>query len=281
MTRPIRITVGASRLSRRLTRKKIGWPKLAARLKKYESIPYTYDEYRAMSPDKQADLKDVGFMVGGQFSGANRLQAEMVSRSVITLDIDHADPYDLDEIADTYADFAFAIHSTAKHSDDSPRLRLVLPLAKDISPDKYEPVARQVASWLGMDMFDDTTFQPARIMYWPAVTIDGSVYTRTNDGDFINAKEILKGYDDWTDFGEWPHSNRINKLRKPVAQAEDPLSKPGVIGAFCRSYDIHSAITEFDLPYTPTDFENRYSPEGSSGSACAIVYDDVFLNAHH
>jgi hypothetical protein len=160
-------------------------------------------------------------------------------------------------------------------------LRLVLPLTKDIHPDKYEPVAREVARWLGLEVFDDTTFQPARIMYWPTCTIDGEVYSRINPGEFIDPDEILATYDDWTDFGEWPHSSRVDRLRKPVKQAEDPLSKPGIIGAFCRTYDIHSAIEKFELPYEPTEFDNRYRPEGASGASGAIVYDDVFLYSHH
>ena len=82
------------------------------------------------------------------------------------------------------------------------------------------------------------------------------VWTQRFD-NFINAQEILDTYDDWTDFGEWPHSSRISTLRKPVKAAEDPLSKPGIIGAFCRQFDIHSAIQEFDLPYEPTEFDNR------------------------
>lgn len=281
MTRPFRITVGPSRLSRRLTRKTIRWPALAKKLQTYSIIDHNYDEYIALPPDEQAALKDVGYFIGGQFNGTQRLLQDMARRCCITLDIDHADPYDLEAINDAYEDYAFVVHSTAKHCADTPRLRLVFPLDKDIHPDKYEPVARYIANQLGMDMFDDTTFQPARIMYWPSCTLDGEIHKYENDGDFINAKEILATYDDWTDFGEWPHSSRINKLRKPIAQAEDPLSKAGVIGAFCRTYDIHSAIQEFELPYEPTEFENRYSPEGSSGAAGAIVYDDVFLYSHH
>lgn len=283
MTRPLRITTGESRLSRRLQRKKVSWERLAKRLMQYETIDCSYDEYRALSPDKQAALKDVGFMIGGQFNGDQRLLQNMALRSVVTLDIDHIDSYDLDEIYDTYSGYQYAVHSTAKHSEDTPRLRLVFPLKKDITPDKYEPVARRIASMIGMEIFDDTTFQPARIMYWPACTIDGDVFKYVNLAcdDVVDAKKLLETYDDWTDFGEWPHSKRISRLRKPVKQAEDPLSKPGVIGAFCRTYDIHSAIQEFELPYAPTEFENRYSPEGSSGAAGAIVYDDVFLYSHH
>jgi hypothetical protein len=118
-------------------------------------------------------------------------------------------------------------------------------------------------------------------MYWPTVTIDGEVYRSINEGKYVDPDEILDSYDDWTDFGEWPHSSRIQQLRKPVKQAEDPLQKPGIIGAFCRSFDIHSAIQTFELPYQATDFDNRYAPEGSTGAAGAIVYDDVFLYSHH
>jgi P4 family phage/plasmid primase-like protien len=280
-SRPFRITTGTSRLSKRITRKKIKWETLAKRLTQYGQIDCTYEEYMALPPDQQADLKDQGWFVGGQFNGPKRLLQDMARRCCLTLDIDHADPWDVDEVADTYADYAFAIHSTAKHSSETPRLRLVLPLTKDIHPDKYEPVAREVARWLGLEVFDDTTFQPARIMYWPTCTIDGEVYSRINPGEFIDPDEILATYDDWTDFGEWPHSSRVDRLRKPVKQAEDPLSKPGIIGAFCRTYDIHSAIEKFELPYEPTEFDNRYRPEGASGASGAIVYDDVFLYSHH
>lgn len=244
-------------------------------------IDLDYDDYLALSPDKQADLKDVGFMVGGHFSGEKRLQAEMTRRSVITLDIDHIDSYDLGQIKEAYGDYHYAVHSTAKHCEDTPRLRLVLPLAKDIRPEDYEPVARRVASWAYMDMFDDTTFQPARIMYWPSCTIDGIPFSHINDGEYIDADAILESYDDSSDFSEWPHSRRVTKIRKPVKQAEDPLHKSGIIGAFCRAFDVHSAIAEFELPYEPTDYDNRYRPEGSTGASGAIVYDDVFLYSHH
>jgi hypothetical protein len=129
--------------------------------------------------------------------------------------------------------------------------------------------------------FDDTTFQPARIMYWPACTIDGEIYKQHNEGAMVDPNELLEQYDDWQDFGEWPHSSRIDKLRKPVREAEWPLDKPGIIGAFCRTYDIHAAIQEFELPYESTEFDNRYRPEGSTGASGAIVYDDVFLYSHH
>ena len=233
MTRPFRISVGPSRLQTHIERKKVSWAKLAKRLQTYEQIDVTYEDYLALPRDEQSNLKDVGYFIGGQFNGNGRLQEHMVRRCCITLDIDHIDWLDLEMIRETYGGFEYVVHSTMKHSDDSPRLRLVFPLAEDIHPDKYEPIARKMASYLGMETFDDTTFQPARIMFWPAVTSDGDLFKEHNSGVFVSPGETLAKYNDWTDFGEWPHSSRVDKIRGAARQAEWPLDKPGIIGAFC------------------------------------------------
>ena len=34
-------------------------------------------------------------------------------------------------------------------------------------------VGRKVASLIGIEMFDDTTYEPARLMYWPSISSDG------------------------------------------------------------------------------------------------------------
>jgi P4 family phage/plasmid primase-like protien len=281
MTRPFRISTGPSRLKTRISRKKVSWAKLVKRLQKFEQIDISYEEYLALPRDRQSDLKDVGYFIGGQFNGSGRILEEMARRCCITLDIDHIDWLDIDLIEESYADLEYVVHSTMKHSDNTPRLRLVFPLTKDITPNKYEPIARKLADRLGMECFDDTTFQPARIMFWPAVAMDGKIYKEHNKGAYVDPDQYLERYDDWTDFGEWPHSSRVDRPRGSVKQAEWPLDKPGIIGAFCRTFDIHSAIARFELPYESTDFDNRYLPVGASGAAGAVVYDDVFLYSNH
>jgi P4 family phage/plasmid primase-like protien len=135
---------------------------------------------------------------------------------------------------------------------------------------------------LGMDCFDDTTFQPARIMFWPACASDGEIFKHHNQGLFLDVEGIFTPYySDWTDFAEWPHSSRVKAIHPSTQKAEDPLTKQGIIGAFNRTFDIHAAITRFDLPYESTDHDNRYRPFGASGPSGAVVYDDVFLYSHH
>ncbi len=281
MARIFRISTGPSRLSTRLKRRKVSWTKLASKLQQYHQIDHTYEQYMKFDRERQAQLKDCGYYIGGWFKGSKRLQSEMTRRSLITLDADHLDSWDIDAVIDAYANHEFVAHSTMKHSSESPRLRIVFPLHQDIKPNQYEPVARQLAAMLGMDCFDDTTFQPARIMFWPAVASDGEIWKHHNEGIFVYADALLELYDDWQDFGEWPHSSRVDKLRPAAREAEDPLTKLGIIGAFNRSFDIHAVIARFELPYETTDFDNRYRPFNATGPSGAVVYDDVFLYSHH
>ena len=277
------IAVGNSRLNPTIQTKRVSWETtLVNKLLTCKRTAESYAEYMAFPVARQAAIKDVGFFVGGSFSGTTRKRKELVNRSLITLDIDHLPSWDLDLVAETYGGFEHVLHSTHKHGPNQPRLRLVLPLSRTITPDEYEPVARGIAAFMGMDYFDDTTYQPARIMYWPSAARDGEVIAEHHEGEWLNPDQILEKYADPTDFGEWPVSSRETKLQRlPKDESADPLTAPGVVGAFNRCFDIHEAIARFKLPYESTGIDNRYRPIGSTGASGAVVYDDVFLYSHH
>lgn len=276
-----RIAVGRSRLSPTIEHKRTTWSRLVEKLTEFKIADITYEDYIALPRDGQADYKDAGYFVGGEFSGKTRKLSELRRRHFITLDIDHIDPWDLSAIDDAYDGLAYVVHSTIKHCDDTPRLRLVFSLSRPCTVNEYEPLARKIANEIGMDCFDDTTYQSARIMFWPVKCSDGETYVSIGEGDPIDVDKWLRQYDDWQDYDEWPHSSRVEAVRPSGRQAEDPLTKRGIIGAFNRTYDIHAAISAFDLPYEATDHDNRYRPIDATGPSGAVVYDDVFLYSHH
>lgn len=274
--RELRITRGKRRTHPWIKSGKTTWKQLVKKLLDFKVTEETFAEYIDWTADRQADIKDVGYLVGGPFSGKTRKKNELICRSVVTLDVDHVDQ--VHKITDAYKGFEYVVHSTHKHSDDSPRLRLVFPLSRDVTPFEYEAVARNLAAWSDMDYFDDTTFEVSRIMYWPSRSVDGDVVAEHWTGDWVNP-------DDWDpgqDFIDWPRSSRVTSIHQPGLEAADPLTKSGWIGAFNRTYDIHAAIQNF-LPdiFETTDWDNRYRPVGATGPAGAIVYDDVFLYSHH
>lgn len=61
-----------------------------------------------------------------------------------------------------FFDFRCCIYSTHKHTPEKPRLRLVIPLSRSVSADEYAAVSRMIAFDIGIEQFDDTTYEPTR-----------------------------------------------------------------------------------------------------------------------
>ncbi|EPZ59886.1 putative primase [[Clostridium] sordellii ATCC 9714] len=91
---------------------------------------------------------------------------------MITLDADYAYPK-MESIVDLLYGYACCVYSTHKHQDESPRFRFVIPLSREVDSCEYEAIARMIASDIGMDYFDDTTYEPERLMYYPSTSKDG------------------------------------------------------------------------------------------------------------
>ena len=82
-------------------------------------------------------------------------------------------------------DFGCVMYTTHKHSKDFPRLRLVIPLSRAVSAEEYGAVARKIAEDIGIDFFDDTTYEPSRLMYWPSTSQDGEFVFKYLDSPWL------------------------------------------------------------------------------------------------
>lgn len=99
--------------------------------------------------------------------------------------MDYADAGIWEQIT-LFFDFACCVYSTHKHTPEKPRLRLLIPLSRNVSADEYGAVARKVAHDIGMEQFDDTTYEPTRLMYWPSTSCDGEFVFEAQQGEFLN-----------------------------------------------------------------------------------------------
>ena len=278
--RALRIALGTGRRTKKWKNRTLQWSELLDRLSHFVVTNETAAQYKAMSRDRQAEIKDVGGFVGGYCKGGSR--KDVTSRSVLCLDADYADS-NLWPDFQVLTDCAAAIYSTHKHTPDAPRVRLVIPLARDVTPDEYAAIGRRVAADLGIDKFDDTTYDVDRLMYWPSRSSDGEQVFAYQDGPMLDPDEVLARYDDWHDISAWPVSKRVaDVVKKSAVKQKDPLTKPGLIGAFCRTYSIQEAIERY-LPdvYLPCDDPGRYTYAGGSTAAGVVVYEDKFVYSHH
>lgn len=279
---PIDIAVAHSRLSKMWKNKATTWAELVQRCSETKRTSESVSEYMKMSKEEQSDIKDVGGFVGGYLSGGIRKTANVRWRSIATLDIDYGTPDLWDEFTMEFS-FAAMLYSTHKHTKKKPRYRLVFPLSRQVRPDEYEPLCRMIASKIGIEMFDDTTYQLARLFYYPSTSRDGDYVFEYQDGEACNVDEFLKMYRDYKDVATWPTSSRENEIIAKTAKiAGDPTEKPGLIGAFCRAYSIEDAIDTFlsDV-YEKTVHEGRYTYINGSVAGGLVCYDGKFAYSNH
>lgn len=285
MERTLTITTAQTRKSKNWQPREMTWQRLVTELEQPITGAETYAEYMMLTKSEQDELKDVGGFVGGSFKGSRRLAQDLTGRDVITLDLDNIPANMTDEIIETVRklDYKACVYSTRKHCSRAPRLRVILPLDDTVPPDEYEPIARKVCEEIGMEYADSTTFDPARLMYWPSVSKDGEFIFEAIGGTDVPAKKILDSYQDWKDMTQWPQIPGFEKkMTRTVAKAEDPYLKHGVVGAFCKVYTIQEAMDTF-LPglYEETTDPNRRTFAGGSTYGGAVIYEDKFVYSHH
>lgn len=279
------ISTGNSRFETHWKNKKMLWSALLARLEKSQTTGETHAEYMKMGKEQQDRIKDIGGFVGGHLKDGRRKTGYVATRQIVTLDLDFAPADFWDQLMDNLTiNGALAVYSTHKHSQKTPRFRLIIPLDRDVTPDEYEAIARKLAEKISMDWFDPTTFQPTRLMYWPSNSADVEPFFKYYDAPFMSANEILQEYPDWTDVSYWPMAKGEIEKRRPGSKQQDPLSKDNIVGAFCRTYTITQAIEKFlpDVYEQTLGKEDRYTYKAGSTSGGVVIYDnDTFAYSNH
>lgn len=285
--RQINISAGNSRKAVSWPIQTIMWSEFCAKLGSPVRSTETLQEYMALTKGRQDELKDVGGFVGGVVAGGGRRKsANIEGRDLITLDLDNIPTNGTADILKRVGSLgcSAAVYSTRKHSDYAPRLRVIIPLSRTATPDEYEPAARKLAELIGISFCDPTTFEVARLMYWPSCSSDGIYVCEVFDRPFCDLDGILAMYSDWHDIASWPQIPGAEAIeRRRLAKQEDPTTKPGLVGAFCRVYNVIDAMERF-IPgmYDPTDIPGRYTYTGGSTSGGAIIYEDgLFMYSHH
>jgi predicted P-loop ATPase len=278
----IDIAIGKNRHEKNWKNRQWEWSDLIERFSDTHRTTETYKEYLAATKTRQDEIKDIGGYVGGHMNQGRRKSGSVTFRQLITLDVDYGELDFWDNFC-LKLPYAAAIHSTHKHSKETPKFRLVLPLDRAVGAEEYAAISRKIAGIMGIEMFDPTTFQPERLMHWPSTAKDGRWFFDYQDEPWIIADEVLAMYEDWTDTSEWPLSSRAKAaIKRGIAKQGEPTEKRGIVGSFCRTYSLSEALEKF-LPdvYERCDIDDRYTFIGGSTAAGLVIYEDKFAYSHH
>ncbi len=281
----IKIATGTNRYARSWKTQELKWSELVSQLSKATVTKETASEYKRMNKSQQGDVKDVGGFVGGYIpKNGRRVNGAVKQRYLLTLDADSPDDDFLMMLDLALDSYEYVLYSTHSYTEKQPRYRIIIPTDRPMLPDEFQAVSRRMAESIGIESFDPSTHQPERLMYWPSHPKDVEYVFQHHEGSLLPVDDILATYTDWTDVSLWPTSSRAETLMAHSAKKQgNPLTKSGLIGAFCRSYSITAAIDKF-LPdiYAPCDTANRYTYKAGSTVAGLVVYDnDTFAYSHH
>lgn len=284
--RKITISAGASRRATLWSAQTLLVSELWEKLKVPARGTETLAEYMSLKKAQQDELKDIGGFMGGTLNGPRRKANNVTGRDIITLDLDNIPAGGTDDVLRRVEALGcgYCVYSTRKHQPAAPRLRILLPMDRTVTADEYEPIARKMGEYIGLEFADPTTFEVSRLMYWPSCCADSQYIYLTADKPLLSADGLLDTYADWHDMTTWPALPGQQAFTKLAVKQGDPEGKNGVVGAFCRTYDIYRAMEEL-IPgiYEPVDtMPGRYTYIGGSTTGGAVLYDNgKFLYSHH
>ncbi|MDD3030661.1 MAG: virulence-associated E family protein [Alphaproteobacteria bacterium] len=267
------------------------------------STPTKTGELRAAFDEMSKDEQDVLKAVGGWISTAqcennNRSLKNILPRNLMSLDLDYCSIELKDAIeagTSPLSRFESFTHSSRRHTERKPRLRIFLPLSREVDADEYHALVRIVSYVLDgkrepIIQVDRVSARPAQMMFKPTISKDGDWFCHLQEGKLLDPDYFFKLWrnkkGDPFDLSKLPLFDTETAIRRSAEKSENPLTKPGIIGAFNRAHSVEDAMEKF-LPgvYIPGDAHSgqpRYTYAGSTSSNGAIVYDDgLFLYSNH
>ncbi len=281
--RNLSIAYGSNRQAKKWVNKTVRFDDLKERLKVTIRTTESAEEYAKMNKAQRDAAKDHGGFVAGVLEGGRRKVDTVGSRSMLSLDGDRITAEFLEHY-EQLCPYTSVLYTTHSSTDENPRVRLVLPLTRDVTPEEFVAVSRYLADMFGIDYFDECSYQPNQLMYWPSTPANGSFVYKETNGGWLDPDGILSQHPEWTDPTRLPTSSRESKANTVAQQkVQDPLTKDGVVGLFNRTYyPVTNALETFlsDV-YEPTVNEKRWHFIASSSMAGVEIKEDKFVYSHH
>lgn len=266
------------------------WAEIVSLFRKPVRRNITTAKYQSMSPKDRAFSKNTGLFFGGDCSADHRGSDDLVSRTIVNLDLDDNCEAIWEEFQQTGAISAldgltYLVHSTRSSSPEKPKFRILVPLKRPVAPAEYEPVARALAEILDPTMMAVAreSFTPAQGMYFPSVSSDQEYHFASVDGDLFDPKPALKKYPA-DQAATWPKKPKENVTEyspgRRMTHPEEKKAQAPIIAAVHRAFTPHDFIEQFlgDVYFSSGD---RYSPHGATGAPSVRIYDDAFIQSDH
>lgn len=302
-SKQIRFSIGEGRNLGKAQNQSESLTKFAQRFKEPMVTHEKLHEYQKLNDRRQAHLKGLaGWFMRARVEKGQRTRNTIQPGDILTFDVDYATPEWMEALlaGEILPGIALFAHTTRSHTPENPRVRLIVPLSTELPREKYPAASRIVGQLIDPEMqyLDKVSARIAQMMFLPTVSSDMKKHYvfYKQGGKLANWEKAITTWElkngSATDIGGLPRFAGEGELRASVEKAEDPLTKDGIVGIFCRTYSI-TELVEGKNGEEPLLGEFYEVTEHNQGSATrmtytqgttsngAVVYDDIFVYSHH
>jgi hypothetical protein len=111
-------------------------------------------------------------------------------RAVHALCLDYDGGTQIADALERWAGHYGYLHTTRRHTDEAPRFRVILPLARSVSPFEFQALWHRVNVHAGGKL-DPAPKDPSRFWFWPSCNGDGEYIDHRLDGEALDPDEWL------------------------------------------------------------------------------------------
>ena len=207
----------------------------------------TFVDLAASAPVLSKDPRAVPGVFVGTLKGGRATAENVIEHTALVLDLDQDVPRDVPERLRRRG-WDSVVHATASHTEEHPRLRVIIAIDRPVNPGAYPTLVKWAAEKLGVTV-DPSAMAGCHRFFLPHV-VPGSdaelfgVEAHRINGSPIKADEVLNS-------APMFDQSRVNSGEIRSRTRRDPLQLPGAAGAFNRTYSLEEAVEEFQLPYRP------------------------------
>lgn len=176
----------------------VSWPDLVKMSSEPIDADIEHAAFMALSKVERNRLKKKApFVTFGEFLDGKRRKESVTSRSAAQIDIDE-DAHELfrrleeAELTGGIVPFAYVGHTTRSHTDEHPRLRLMVPFSRDVAPSDYPACVRALQHLIGATTIDSGSLQAERLMYLPVVNRNAPFWCWKNPTGYVDPDYLLE-----------------------------------------------------------------------------------------
>lgn len=261
------VALGTKRTNTTTTPYRWEWQEIVDRFRRVVHTEETMKQYAELSKAQKTEIKDVGFFIGGM-----TVKRKVSFRQLIALDIDEGSPEVLSDLRAWLSGHSYLIHSTHSSTPEKPRYRVIAPLDRIVVADEYGALMRVLYDQFHLPI-DVATFDFNRIMFLPSVPKDADYFFEAQTGSELCVSELLNRPDDWRDLSDVPVPMKV--------MVQNPLTKRGIVGAFCKRVPIREAIETYLQGIWEPAKNGRYTLVSASTFGGGVIYENLYLYSNH